>query len=114
MRITHTDRIICHRLVEATSIVGRMRGMLKRDFSDFDAMLFRRNNSIHMFFMGMPLDIIFLDAEDQIISIRHSLKPWRMAIDLTASSVIELPAGTVARTGLTPGAALDMTVDRIL
>lgn len=88
-----------------------MRGMLGRNFTQFDAMVFRRNNSIHMFFMRIPLDVIFLDSQDTVLAVRHRLKPWRMAAEFSASTVIELPAGTLTKTKLAVGDTLEITVD---
>jgi len=34
--------------------------------------------------------------------------PWRVALSLRAFAVIELPAGTLARFGMTAGATLDV------
>ena len=105
------DIILAENLWEAASIGARMRGMLGRDFSDFDAILFRNNNSIHMFFMRMELDIIFIDKDNRIISIRKSLKPWRMAMELKAKATLELPSGILEKTSTSPGDILALDVD---
>ena len=86
----------------------RMRGMIARRFDPFDALIFERTNSIHMLFMRMPLDVVFLDRDNRVTSVREHLRPWRLAADFKARTVIELPAGTIARTATAPGDELDL------
>lgn len=53
-------------------------------------------NSIHMFFMKIPLDIVFLDSSNTVIHLIKDIKPWRVTkIIHKAHSVLELPAGTI-------------------
>ena len=88
--------------LEARSVGARLRGMLGRRFDGFDAMVFRRCNSIHMWFMHMALDVIFVDRESRVCGLRESLRPWRLAWGRGADTVIEAPTGTISgsRTGL--------------
>ena len=54
-------------------------------------------NSIHTFFMKIPIDAVFLDASMQVVDICHAMPPWRMSkVYFGAKSVLELPAGTAA------------------
>jgi len=54
-------------------------------------------NSIHTFFMKIPIDAVFLDASEQVVDICHAMPPWRMSkVYWGAKSVLELPAGTAA------------------
>ncbi|OVE81412.1 hypothetical protein BVY04_03435 [bacterium M21] len=108
------DHVIAARAVEARSHLSRMRGMLGRRFENFDAMVFHKNNSIHMFFMRIPLDILFLDKESRVLSLRHSIRPWRMAMHFGAATTIELPAGVLKEKGVTPGDQLEITCDQVL
>lgn len=53
-------------------------------------------NSIHMFFMRMPLDIIFLNKDRKIVYLIEDIKPWRVSkIIKKAHSVLELPVGSI-------------------
>jgi uncharacterized membrane protein (UPF0127 family) len=103
------DTVLANHAADARSIFGRMRGMLRRNFSDtFDAIIFRRNNSIHMWFMHMPLDIVFLDEENRVLDVRHTLKPWRFAAKVGSKTVVELPAGKLAETNTEVGDQLEL------
>lgn len=59
--------------------------------------------AIHTFGMQMPIDAIFIDRKYQVRKLRPYLAPSRISICLAADSVLELEAGTVARTRTLPG-----------
>ena len=57
-------------------------------------------NSIHMFFMKIPLDIVFLDRSNTAIYLMEGIKPWKVSkIVHKAHSVLELPIGTINASG---------------
>ncbi len=60
-------------------------------------------SSVHMFFMRFALDIIYLDRSLRVVKVVERLKPWRLSAGRGAHSALELPAGTVRRTGTGPG-----------
>ena len=67
-------------------------------------------NSIHMFFMGFALDVVFLDAQQQVVHLIEGLKPWRASpIVRKSRSVLELPTGTIAHSGTQVGHRLQLT-----
>ena len=59
--------------------------------------------SVHTFFMKFAIDLVYLDKQKKVRKVRHAVAPWRMSACLTAHSVLELPAGSVAPTGTQPG-----------
>ena len=78
--------------------------MGKRDLPDGGGLLIRPCNSIHMFFMHMPLDVLHFGASgpdgDPVLRVLLGIKPWRVGPIVRGSKyVLELPAGTAARTG---------------
>lgn len=66
--------------------------------------------AIHTFGMKMPIDAIFLDRHFQVRKLRRHLPPWRISLCLSAASVLELGAGTAARTGTVIGDRLRFEV----
>ena len=54
--------------------------------------------AIHTFGMKMPIDAIFIDRKFRVRKMRPCLAPYRISICISADSVLELEAGTVART----------------
>jgi uncharacterized membrane protein (UPF0127 family) len=60
--------------------------------------------SIHTFFMRMPIDVLYLDRDGTVLRADRAVPPWRLGpIVRRARTVLELPAGTIARTGTQPG-----------
>lgn len=55
--------------------------------------------SVHTFFMKFDIDLVYLDKRKKVRKVRHAVRPWRMSLCLSAHSVLELPAGTVAQSG---------------
>ena len=54
-------------------------------------------NSIHTFFMKIPIDVLFLDRDLKVIDVAHALRPWKVSrVYFDVRSVLELPAGTAA------------------
>ena len=59
--------------------------------------------SVHTFFMKFPIDLVYLDKQRKVRKVRHAVPAWRLSACLSAHSVLELPAGTVERTGTAVG-----------
>jgi uncharacterized membrane protein (UPF0127 family) len=59
--------------------------------------------AVHTFCMRITLDALFLDSELRVKKISAHLKPWRVAICLAATSVLELAAGAAAGALTQPG-----------
>jgi hypothetical protein len=53
--------------------------------------LFKNCNSIHTFFCFFNLDIVLLDKNNKIISIKKGVKPWRIFF-FKCSSILEIPS----------------------
>lgn len=78
---------------------SRLRGMIGRRFSEkMDAMIFPGCNAVHMLFMTMPLDILFLDREKRVVRAVQHLRPWHPGVWVwKAVTVIEFPPGSLDR-----------------
>ncbi len=88
----------------AQSSFERRRGLLGRTELAYGGGLWLdRCEAVHSFFMKFPIDVLHLDRTKKVAKIRSSMKPWRVSISLTGKSVLELPAGTAARTRTAPG-----------
>lgn len=62
--------------------------------------------AIHTFGMRFAIDAVFVDRRLRIVRCVADLPPRRIAGDVRAFAVIELPAGAASRIGLKPGEAL--------
>ena len=86
---------------------GRVRGLLGRSsLEPGGGMLIDSAPSVHMFFMRFPIDVVFLDRDWRVLSVRHELRPWRIAGARRAVAALELPAGAAAAAGIAEGDVL--------
>lgn len=101
------ERTVCERCRVADTPWLRLRGLLGRtSLEPGDGLLLRRSGSIHMFFMRFAIDAVFLDRDDEVVSVVESLRPWRVAARRGARAVLELSEGEVRARGIEPGMRL--------
>ena len=113
LRLTTADgqRVLIPRVEVAGSLIGKMRGLMGRSQLAADEGLYLPGtNSIHMFFMRFPIDILFLgtptaDGALPVLALRHGLRPWRGVVWWVrgAKGAVELPAGSIETVGLRVG-----------
>jgi uncharacterized protein len=88
----------------ADTSAKRRAGLLKKDKLDRgEGLWISPCESVHTFFMKFPIDLVYLDRKKRVRKVRRAVPPWRLSACLTAHSVLELPAGTVAETATQPG-----------
>jgi uncharacterized membrane protein (UPF0127 family) len=87
-----------------------MKGLLGRNsLDDGEGLLIRPCKGIHTFGMKFPIDAVFLNRDNRVIAIVNNIPPNRMTrMYLGASSVIELPVGTLDKTATLPGDLLEI------
>jgi uncharacterized membrane protein (UPF0127 family) len=65
--------------------------------------------SVHTMGLRFPIDILFLDRHNVIVNQQEFLSPGRISrICWRAASVLELPPGTIARTGTAVGDQIEI------
>ena len=101
----------------ADSFFSRFRGlMLKKNLErglilKIPAGRGRRGSAIHMFFMRIPLDLVFLD-EAKIVVDTVTLKPWQTYTPKApARYVIEFRTGVLSNSSTEIGDELDFTCE---
>lgn len=67
--------------------------------------------SVHTFFMKFPIDLLYLDKQKKVRKVRHAVPAWRLSMCLSAHSIIELPAGTLEKSGTQVGD--EMAVEKL-
>jgi uncharacterized membrane protein (UPF0127 family) len=75
-----------------------------------EGLLIERTQSIHMFFMRYPIDVVFVDRDGQVTQTVGRLRPWRVVWWARgARDCLELPVGALEASGTVPGDRLGMT-----
>lgn len=111
IRSLKNQALIADKCIVARSFLTRLRGLIgRKELPPGEAMLFPACNDIHMWFMSIPIDVVFLRREKgsdrwRIISAHADVPAWRALPlrDGKASETLELPAGTIQRCGLAAG-----------
>jgi uncharacterized protein len=88
----------------------RLKGLIGvRHLAEGDGLLIKPCRGVHCMFMSIPIDVLYVDQDDQVVGADANMKPWRVGwIYRKSKYVIELPAGTLARTGTTVGDRLQV------
>lgn len=92
----------------ASTFGSRFMGlMFRKSLPEGSGLLLVPCSSIHMCFMRMALDIVYIDASLRITGVERNLRPWRMGKAAKGTKlVLEVPAGTVERCNVLPGMKL--------
>ena len=103
------DKLLAARATEATTFAARFMGLMgKKELPFGEALHIAPCNSIHTFFMKIPIDAVFLDKELKVVKVCSAMVPWRISnVYWAAHSVLELPAGTTSASGTREGDQLD-------
>ncbi|HEV2593071.1 MAG TPA: DUF192 domain-containing protein [Gaiellaceae bacterium] len=98
--LAKADGTVIAQLEIADKPLQRMKGLLGRTaLAPNEGMLFRPAGSIHMFFMRIPLDVVFCDGDLRVVKVVRDLQPWKTAGAKGAKVTIELGVGGAAAIG---------------
>jgi len=89
--------VLTEHMKECTNFLERGRGLLFRkplEASLGQALLIPLCGSIHTFWMGYPITVLFLNKEKRLLRICPSVRPWRFAAQKKAAFVIECAVDT--------------------
>ena len=102
-RLTECGRV-------ADNAITRLVGLLRdKILAEGDGLWIVPCNSIHSFWMKFEFDAIFLDKNLRVVHLVAEMKPGRISkIVFAAHSVLEVPAGLIARTATEVGDTLEM------
>lgn len=106
--------VLADRVEVATSLWAKFMGLMGRAaLPAGDGLWLPSSNGIHMFFMRIPIDAVFLarpapDGSRRVLSVHRHLRPWLGIVPLVrgADGCLELPIGTIGGTGTVPGDAV--------
>ena len=100
--------VLVERLRVADTHWTRLKGLLGTDaLAPGDGLWIRPCRQVHMFGMRYAIDVVFLDDAYRVVGLVRHLEPWRISPSVrAATSVIELPAGTISKSSLREGQTL--------
>ena len=103
------DVVLAEAAEVADTSAKRRTGLLKHtSLAPGDGLWIVPCESVHSFFMKFTIDVLYLDRQHRVKKIRPEMVPWRASACLTAHSVLELPAGSITRTGTQKGDQLEI------
>ena len=103
-----TGLVLAERVERASTLRARLLGLLGRsELREGAALCIDPCTSIHTFFMRFAIDAVFLRRDGTVVRALRGLRPFRATrFYPSAAMAVELPAGTLARTGTGEGDVL--------
>lgn len=109
--------VIADRCRVASSFLSRLIGLIgTQSLAHGQGLLIRPCKEIHMWFMSIPIDVVFIRKEInsestrifRVTSIKENYRPWSLfpVGDRKASETIELPVGTIKKANIQEGDTL--------
>jgi uncharacterized membrane protein (UPF0127 family) len=104
------DRVVAERCRVARTLRERTVGLLgTAQPAPGDGLLIERTQSIHMFFMRYPIDVVFVDGHARVTRCVARLRPWRVVWWARgARDCVELGVGTLAASATQVGDQLEI------
>jgi uncharacterized protein len=94
------SKVLAKEIILCDNLWSSMRGlMLRKELEKGQALIIDlhkdKNASIHMFLVGFPIDVIWLNSEKLVVDTAHDVKPNTITNPSKfARYIIELPKGT--------------------
>jgi uncharacterized protein len=113
VRVTNLTRgtSVAQRCRVARTLAERTVGLLATPgLSTGGGLLIERTQSIHMFFMRYPIDVVFFDRHGEVTRTVNALRPWRVVWWARgARDCLELPVGALEASATVTGDRLAVT-----
>ncbi|MEM7033582.1 MAG: DUF192 domain-containing protein [Chloroflexota bacterium] len=92
----------------ADTFFSRLKGLLgSPPLERGQGLLLKNEKSIHTLFMGFPIDVVYLNNQQEVIKIDANMVPYRLgAFVRKSASILELPVGIVQESQTTIGDTL--------
>ncbi len=97
---------------KAKGLLSRMKGLMGQKI--FLPFLIKNCSSIHTFGMKVPLDLIWLNQDFEILKIDPNIPPRRIKYFLKASHILECPQGFCKKNNLKAGDLLNLEEKKII
>ena len=109
VKILHQGRVLIQNCWHAKGLWERTIGLMgKKQLKNDEALLINSCKQVHTHFMRFPIDVVFLNKENEIIKIQE-MKPWKISpLVLQARKTLELTHGFCNQHKLTEGVKLEI------
>jgi len=88
----------------------RRRGLLgRKTLAEGEGLWIVPCEAVHTFGMQFPIDLVYLDRNLRVRSVRHHVPTSRLSACFTAHSVLELASGAARKSGTLPGELLEFS-----
>lgn len=104
MRNQTRNTVLGDRIDVADTSEKRRTGLLRHTgLNAGEGLWIKPCESVHTFFMKFAIDLVYIDRKHKVRKVRIAVPPWRLSACLTAHSILELPAGTIEKSGTRSG-----------
>jgi len=107
---SHRRTDVATHLEKADTFWMRLRGLTGRSgLNSGEGLWIIPCRGVHTHGMAFSIDVLFLDRDRKVVGVEESLSPGRFApIRWKARTVLELPPGTIRRTGTKLGDRIEI------
>ena len=101
--IKNNNKVIADNVKMADTFLKRLKGlMFQKDLKSGEGILIKPCNSIHTFFMYIPIHVIFLDENNKVVKIFRNykknkiitkIKNAKMVLELSTKTKLDLSVG---------------------
>jgi uncharacterized membrane protein (UPF0127 family) len=113
LQVTNGERgiLVCDRARLADAFLSRLVGLLGlKNLEGGDGLWITPSSGVHTWGMRFPIDIVALDRNLRVVDVAPEIGPWRIAgLGWSTRSVLELPAGQIARSVISIGDRLSIS-----
>lgn len=113
IRVTNSGsgKVVGTQIAVADGSLTRLFGLMgKRGLEPGHGLLITPSSGVHTFGMRFSIDVVGLDDDMVVVGLWPELKPYRLSgISLKYKSMLELPPGQIAASGIALGDKLEQT-----
>jgi hypothetical protein len=108
VRNVTSQTTLCDRGMVADTSEKRRTGLLKhQSLLEGEGLWITPCEGVHTFGMNFPIDVIYLSKKKVVLKLRPNMVRRRLSFCLRAHSVLELPAGMIAKSRTAVGDQLE-------
>lgn len=94
----------------ANNVLDRLKGLIGKHQAH--GLLIHTRFGIHTFFLKFPIDVVVIDKEGRVVTMREQLKPHRLFLwNPRYDRVIELPNNTIKKNDIKIGTKINLSDD---